>query len=291
VGLDFAPVAVQDSRMLRIPLLAALALAALAACDKPTPSAREAAPGDAEARLARLEKRVDKIVEILEQALGAPRPDPSTVYSVAIDPLDPVEGPADAKVTIVEGYEFACPYCLQAYPIVEALRREYPDDVRVITKYLVVHPEAIPSGLAVCAANQQGKYPEMKRLIWEKAWTPEGRPIMEQLEPPAMVAFAQELGLDLARFEADMSGQACAGWLEHNEQVLRAVGQNGTPGFFVNGRSLGGLVPLPAMKQIVGEELRKADEAIAGGIPQKDLYQVAVVDQGERKVKGWFDVE
>src|SRR5262245_49617201 len=76
-------------------------------------------PQDAESRLARLEKRLDKVIEVLEPRLGPPEPDPTKIYSVAIDPRDPVEGPANAKVTIVEGFEFACPYCLQAHPIVD----------------------------------------------------------------------------------------------------------------------------------------------------------------------------
>lgn len=248
-------------------------------------------PHDAESRMARMEKRLDKIEEILSKALGAPQADPTAVYSVPIDPLDPVEGPADAKVTIVEGFEFACPYCLEANPIMEALLAEFPKDVRVVTKYLVVHQPAIPSGLAVCAANKQGKFTEMKNMLWQKAWGPDGRPIMEQLSPEAMEANATVLGLDAERFRGDMSGQDCRGWLEKSSETLNAVGQSGTPGFFVNGRALGGLVPLEGMKQIVAEELGKADQVIAGGVKQADYYKVAVVDKGLKKVKGWFDLD
>jgi protein-disulfide isomerase len=248
-------------------------------------------PQDAASRLARLEKRVDKIIEVLEKALGSPDPDPESVYSVPIDPLDPIEGPADAKVTVVEGFEFACPYCLQANPIVEELRAAFPKDVRVVTKYLVVHAPAVPAGLAACAANKQGKFTEMKNTIWQKAWGPDGRIIQSNIAPEAMELFAQGLGLDMAKFKKDMEGEECRGWLQKSQDTLHAVGQSGTPGFYVNGRPLGGLVPLEALKQIVNEELAKADKVIAGGVAQKDFYQVAVVDKGEKKVKGWFDVD
>src|SRR4051812_5959797 len=55
-------------------------------------------PKDADARLARVERRLDKVIGILEQA-GATRaePDPSLTYSVPIDEVDPQEGPKDAK--------------------------------------------------------------------------------------------------------------------------------------------------------------------------------------------------
>lgn len=282
--------------MLRTPAVCGAILLALvaASCTKDSGATAQQGTGmpkDAEARMARMEKRLDKIEEILSKALGAPQADPTAVYSVPIDPLDPIEGPADAKVTIVEGYEFACPYCLEAHPIMEALLAEFPKDVRVVTKYLVVHQPAIPSGLAVCAANKQGKYTEMKRMLWQKAWGPDGRPIMDQLGPEAMEANAAALALDLERFRADMSSQECRGWLEKSSEVLNAVGQSGTPGFYVNGRALGGLVPLEGMKQIVAEELAKADKAIAGGVKQSDYYQVAVVDKGLKKVKGWFDLD
>ncbi len=282
--------------MLRTPAVLGVVLLALvsASCTKDsgaTASKSAELPRDAESRLGRMEKRLDKIEEILGKALGAPQADPAAVYSVPIDPLDPVEGPADAKVTIVEGYEFACPYCLEAHPIMEQLLAEFPNDVRVVTKYLVVHQPAIPSGLAVCAANKQGKYTEMKRLLWQKAWGPDGRPIMEQLSPEAMDANAAALGLDTAKFTADMNSQDCRGWLEKSSETLNAVGQSGTPGFFVNGRALGGLVPFEGMKQIVTEELAKADKTIAGGVKQADFYKVAVVDKGLKKVKGWFDLD
>jgi protein-disulfide isomerase len=273
---------------------------ASSACNKDSKAADQGAgtdkpsvelPKDAEGRLALLEKKVDKIIEVLSKALGSPEPDPEGVYSVPIDPLDPIEGPVDAKVTVVEGFEFACPYCLQANPIVEDLRAAFPKDVRVVTKYLVVHQPAIPSGLAVCAANKQGKFTEMKNTIWQKAWGPDGRIIQTNISPEAMELFAQELGLDMAKYKKDVEGEECRGWLQSSQTTLNAVGQSGTPGFYINGRPLGGLVPLEAMKQIVAQELEKADKVIAGGVPQKDFYKVAVVDKGEKRVKGWFDVD
>lgn len=293
-------------RLTSLGAIAALAFS-LAACDRgprtsdpsasswgaPKRTSAAELPKDVEGRLTRLEKRLDKVISVLEQALGPSQPDPQAVYSVPVDPLDPVEGPADAKVTIVEGFEFACPYCQQANPIMEQLLAEYPKDVRVVSKYLVVHEPARVAGLASCAANKQGKYPDMKRMLWTKIWGPDGmgnqgRPYMEQLAPEAMEANAKELGLDVEKFKNDMQGEECNTWIARSEQTLKAVGQTGTPGFYVNGRAFGGLVPLDAMKQVIGQELQKAE---ASGIPAADYYKVAVVDRGEKKVRGWFEVD
>lgn len=97
-----------------------------AACSKAEPKAANAnttappavAPGDANAQLAelakrvkRLEKRQKKIEDILKQAGvpldGPPEADPAASYSVPLNPLDPVVGSPQAKVTIVEAFDFA----------------------------------------------------------------------------------------------------------------------------------------------------------------------------------------
>jgi len=254
--------------------------------------AQDTAPkGDVNTRLDHLEKKVDKIIAKLEEVLPPPDADPTKTYSVPIDPRDPVEGPADAKVTIVEGFEFACPYCYQASSIIKQLQEAYPNDVRLVNKYMVVHQPAIPAGLASCAANKQGKFPELKKTIWEKAWGADGRPILEQLTPEALEKYAADLGMNVDQFKKDMNSEECQDWLEKSETALHDVGQNGTPGFYVNGRPLGGLVPLDSLKQIVDEEKGKADKAIAGGVAQADYYQKEVVEKGEKKVPGLFDVD
>ena len=45
------------------------------------------------------------------------------------------------------------------------------------------------------------------------------------------------------------------------------------------------------MKKLVADALSKADQTISGGVKQADFYQVAVVDQGLKKVKGWFELD
>ena len=122
-----------------------------------TPPATATAPaaaapsGNVEERLARVERRLDKVVDILEQAMPPNEPDPDGTYAVPIDPVDPVQGPADAKVTIVEGFEFLCPYCYMVNPTVEQILQKYPKDVRLVSKYLIIHgPPAIP---AACASG------------------------------------------------------------------------------------------------------------------------------------------
>jgi protein-disulfide isomerase len=281
--------------MLRaLPLVATGVLALfVAACQNSNASSGSVkaaeVPADVASRLERLDLRLNRLETILSNRLGDKPPRPDQVYSVPLDPMDPIEGPSDAKVTIVEAFEFACPFCYRANPVMEQLMSEFPRDVRVVTKYLVVHEQAVPSGLAVCAANKQGKYTEYRRKLWEKMWTPDVKPVETEFSPQAMEVNAIELGLDVERFRNDLTGMECMQWLRNSAEILHQVGTTATPGFFVNGRPVSGLVPVEALRGLVNEELKKADAAIAGGMKQDEYYQKAVVDGGLKEPAGWFE--
>jgi protein-disulfide isomerase len=270
--------------------IVAVALLGAVACNKTDAPKGTAAPKDLEARLAKLEKRMDTVVSILEQALPPNEPDPAKTYSVPVNPIDPVEGPADAKVTIVEGFEFLCPYCWKVNPTVEQLQAAYPKDVRVVAKYIVIHgAPALPPGMLACAAAKQGKYPEVKKALWAKLFDASGQVQRDQLEPANLDKLITETGLDVAKTKALMDSDECKGWVKSSQDSLQPVGTTGTPSFYINGRHIGGAVPLEEFKKIVDEELAKANKAIEGGVKVADYYQKNVVEKGEKKVKGRFE--
>ena len=241
------------------------------------------ASGDTEARLARLEKKLDKITGFLKQAVR-PELDTKPAYAVPVDPLDPVVGPKDAKVTIVEAYEFLCPYCNMIAPTMEKLVQDYPNDVRVVSKYLVIHgPPALPSGLAMCAAGKQGKAKEMQKALWGSIWTSPQQADRDKATAENVTALAGTIGVDAGKLKADMDGE-CQAWLTRSSQTLEKFGTTGTPSFYVNGRFAGGQ-DYAAFKKMVDEEIKKADAAIAGGVKQGHYYDKVVVGKGEPQAK------
>jgi protein-disulfide isomerase len=251
------------------------------------------ATGDVAVRLARLEHRMDQVVNILDQALPPAEPDPSATYSVSIDPADPVQGPANAKVTIVEGFEFLCPYCFMVNPTVDQILAKYPNDVRLVSKYLIIHgAPAVMPGMAACASAKQGKYKEMKAALWSHLFKMEGdRPKMQQdqVSPDAIEKMATEAGLDVTKMKADMTSTECQSWLQTSQDALHPLGANATPAFFINGHYISGAQPFENFDKIIQAELAKADKKIADGVAQADLYQKEVVEKGLKKVKGHFD--
>jgi protein-disulfide isomerase len=201
------------------------------------------------------------------------------VYAVPVGD-SPVEGPASARVTIVEAFEFACPFCERAQATMAEIRRHYGNDVRIVYKHFIVHPTVatIPAQ-AACAAHMQGKFKAMKDAIWEHGFKA-GRNLGEE----NMLRQARKLGLKMKRFEADMRGP-CVARVQQDHQAMARVGVAGTPGFFINGRSLRGAQPFTAFQALIDEELARANEIIrTQGVKPSAYYDSQVVAKGRKEL-------
>ncbi|MCA9582182.1 MAG: thioredoxin domain-containing protein [Myxococcales bacterium] len=144
----------------------------------------------------------------------------------------PSRGAAMAPVTIVEFSDFQCPYCGRAHPIVQDILRKFEGQVRVVfLNYpLDGHPDALPAARAVVAAGLQGKFWEMHDHLFEH---------QTALDRASLLAYAKELGLDMAKFEADFESEAVQAAVEADKALGKKVGVAGTPTFVVNGRLFG----------------------------------------------------
>jgi protein-disulfide isomerase len=231
-------------------------------------------------KLEAIDQRMERIESAAGRGRGAAgqprRPDPAVIYAVPVGADDPQRGARHAKVTIVEAYEHACPHCATLAPVMDEVVKKYGDQARVVSKPFVIHPPtATLPALAVCAANKQGKYEAFERALWARAWKSEdGRPRMDasQLAREALEATATSVGLDLAKFRADLNGAACKEALERDRRALSAVGTAGTPAVYINGRFYTGPRTLEAFGAVIEEEIRKADAAIAKGVPLEEYY-------------------
>jgi protein-disulfide isomerase len=257
------------------------------------PSAAQSPTEYNAARFDRLEKQLDKVIAILRQAMPVPEPDAEGMYAVPIGKADPIEGPADAKVTIVEGFEFLCPFCYKANPTVDQILAKYPSDVRLVSKYLIIHgAAAIPPGMVACAAAKQGKFKEMKAALWSTLFKEvDGRPApaIEKVTEEVIAKLAKDAGVDLDKLKTDMAGDACHAWIADSQEVMAPLGATSTPAFFINGRFIGGAQPFDAFDALIKEELAKADDKIKGGVAQGEYYDKEIVAKGQKRVKGPLD--
>ncbi len=245
-------------------------------------------------RVARLQRTTERLDEILRAALGAAapseeeeepaQPDPAAVFSVPIDGA-PTRGPKTAKITIVEGAEFACPFCLKVRATLAEIEKTYGKDVRFVHKSFVIHPQyATQAALAGCAAHKQGKFWEMEDAIWNAVWDlAELKPKdPSYLEDEGLVELAGRLKLDTTKFQADMAGSECRTRIDDERSQLARVGTRGTPAFYINGRYLSGALPLSDFTEVIDEELAKADAAIKSGI-KADRYYDTIVASGMKE--------
>jgi protein-disulfide isomerase len=200
-----------------------------------------------------------------------------------------VDGPADAPVTIIKAFDFACPYCQRVAGTMDELVKDYKGKVRVVYANMVVHPPAKPAHLASCAAAKQGKYKEFKDAFWEKGFTPYATSPNHDPAPLGeanIMVIAKDLGLDTAKLKTDMSSPECEQRIQSDMQELTKFHVNATPTFFINGKQVGGALPKEGFKTIIDEQLKIAE---ASGVSGADYYNKVVLAKGEKQFRSKLD--
>lgn len=139
--------------------------------------------------------------------------------------------------TLVEFLDFECESCAAAYPVVEDLRERYAGRLNVVLRYFPIdgHANARNAAHAVEAAARQGELESMYARMFETqaAWGD------QQIDHSARFrGYAEELGLDLEQYDADVASEDVAARVERDFQDGRAAGVSGTPTFFLDGRPL-----------------------------------------------------
>jgi len=177
------------------------------------------------------------------------RPDPSKVYDIEVGD-SPVRGSKNAKITIVEWADFQCPFCVRVNPTLEQIDKEYGDKVRVVFKHLPLsmHNKARAAHQASEAAHRQGKFWEMHDRIFASP---------KDLSPETYLRYAREIGLDIDKYESDLSSSSVRKVVDADLALARKLGVSGTPSFFINGRFLSGAQPYGSFARLIDEELAK----------------------------------
>jgi Na+/H+ antiporter NhaA len=174
-----------------------------------------------------------------------------------VDPdRDHIRGPEDAVVTLVEYGDFQCPYCGQAEPAVRAVLGE--DDVRFVWRHLPlsdVHPQAEIAAQASEAAAEQGRFWDMHDLLLSR---------QDHLLKTDLIAYAEELGLDVPRFQKGLYKHVHAGRVGSDVESADISGVSGTPTFFVNGERLYGAFDVASLTAAIAAARARARIAASG---------------------------
>lgn len=153
-----------------------------------------------------------------------------------ITAADHTQGPTTAKATLVEFADFQCPACAAYFPLVERLKQDFPNDLRVVYRYFPlrqIHFQAQNSAQAAEAAGAQGKFWEMYSQLYtnQEAWANTAG-----MEP--FNKYATAIGLDMTKFTADSTSKATKDRINVDSEYGISIGINGTPTFYLNGKKI-----------------------------------------------------
>ena len=205
-------------------------------------------------------------------------PDPADELFVPVGD-SPVKGDAAAPVTLVVFSEFQCPFCSRVEGTLKELQTKYGKDLRIVWKDnpLPFHDKAEPAARAGIAAHAQGKFWEFHDKLFAN---------QQALGLEELKGYAKELGLNMAKFEADMNAPTAAASVKEDQALATRLAARGTPHFFINGFRLRGAQPAPKFIEIIDRELARAKAKIAAGTPAAGVYDAlqASANKGEAKM-------
>ncbi len=156
-------------------------------------------------------------------------------------------GNADAPVRLVEFYDYACPHCQLFSPVLTKVEEQEAGKVVVYHMMFPIeskHPDSRSAAMAALAANAQGKFKPMHEMLFARS---------PQHAKDSVTAFAKEIGLDAAKFEADYA--AADKQVTSDLAQGEAAGVDSTPTLFFNDRRYEGPMNPEYISLWIEEEL------------------------------------
>ncbi|MBI3530708.1 MAG: thioredoxin domain-containing protein [Betaproteobacteria bacterium] len=149
--------------------------------------------------------------------------------AVPVNKTDHIVGPETAKVVLVQYGDFECPTCGQAYPAVKMLLKKFEHRLRFVFRHFpltAAHPNAELAAEAAEAAGVQHKFWPMHDLLFQN---------QSHLKPKDLHHYAEQLELDLVRFDFELSDQVYRQRVNEHVESGKHSGVRSMPAFFVNG--------------------------------------------------------
>jgi protein-disulfide isomerase len=180
-----------------------------------------------------------------------------TEASVLHDPDNPVLGNPDGDISIVEWFDFNCPYCRKLEP---ELRQVVQDDgkVRLVLKdWPILGPVSVVAARVALACKYQGKYDKAHDAMIG---------VSSKLTEPRIYELIAGAGIDVDRAKQDLAANAKAidGVLARNNETAEGLGFQGTPSFIVGKFRVPGVLTMDQFAQVI-TDARKAKATKQGG--------------------------
>ncbi len=181
-----------------------------------------------------------------------------TPHPIALaDPAEPTDhslGSEHAPVTLVEYADFECPSCKVAAPTPKLLLERFPNKIRYIFRHFPLadaHPHAILAAEASEAAAGQARFWPMHDLLFQN---------QAHLKERDLQRYAAAVGLDLARYTAEMDDHIYLQRVREHMESGRRSHLRATPGFFLNGVVQDISYGMQSLHDAVAAAVRRASE-------------------------------
>ena len=160
------------------------------------------------------------------------------------DPGSPNLGNPEGDITVVEFFDYNCPYCRQAGKTVQELIGSDPNVRIIFQEWPVLGEGSMFAARAALASRAQGKYEEFHWTLMNG----EGR-----ATEASILKVARDLGLDIVKLLAVMESPAVEIHLERSNDLARSLGFTGTPAFIVGDQTVPGMISLEKIEKLIAD--------------------------------------
>ena len=158
------------------------------------------------------------------------------------DPASPVAGNPNGNVTLVEFFDYRCPYCKQVEPALEKLLAADHQLRLVYKEFPVLGPDSETAAHVALAARKQGKYDAFHRAMMAATG---------HIDEGVIYKVAASAGLDVDRLKQDAKSPDVDKAVSANLDLGNSLGIDGTPGFIVGDQIVDGAMPLSQLQQLI----------------------------------------
>lgn len=160
------------------------------------------------------------------------------------DPNAPVRGNPSGDVTLVEFFDYRCPYCRQVEPFLQALIKN-DHGLRVVVKELpILGPASVYAARVALAAHKQGKYEQFHDAAMSKK---------PNIDEATLLKLAEEAGLAVDRVKTDMNSPEVDAEIKRTAEIAKVLRLSGTPAFIVGIELIPGATDLETLQALLDE--------------------------------------
>lgn len=163
----------------------------------------------------------------------------------------PIEGPFNAKVTIVEFLDFQCQGCGGYFPVLKQMREEFKGKMKFVARQfplVEIHEHALGAAIASVCAQRQGKFFEYADALFQN---------QQYLRRNDLEHYAEEQKLDTAAFNTCLDDPSAQAQVVSDRKSGEAIGVKFTPSIYINGKLMNTLVSPEELRKMINAELSK----------------------------------